>query len=541
MEPNLPRIAAGYNGTDLVLSFLSPNGNWVEIKSNGVPLQQEFPVPQLIRNGISANGNFKARQGYAGIVDLRSLLSRLKTIYRVIPILSSGRNPVDFTIALLTLRLLVEQNKDWGTWAEQDSLVIGSKSKDHAIAERILVLVDRILNDPNMKRKYGDIFNFKDSSEDSEISFNFKNILSKIERGREHFSDLFKAIDELPPIEHSNFDVFGEVFQWIGDESTKKALGEFFTGRHIISAIMPILFERSGISADKLDLYNLKIADIACGTGGFLTEALRYIRDAYILDTEEVKNISKSVFFGYDIGHANASRARVNMYFAGDGFSDIRGGFDSLSEFSASEFPSGGFDFVTTNPPYGKSAYGRSEEAFLLKSVDVLKNGGWGLIVLPSGVLENPRSSDIRYRLLRSAKITDIISLPKHAFSPYTQQKTSIIVFQKRKSISLTEAGSWDEIGSLHGNEKISLYIVDNDGYANSDKRYPTNRTGSDGSFLHNELSHWQDKSGTKRLSHLANTLINDILPSLTSNEFGIELDKKYEIVRVKDLLSLDR
>lgn len=96
--------------------------------------------------------------------------------------------------------------------------------------------------------------------------------------------------------------------------------------------------------------------------GGFLTEALRLVRRSFDISEKQTKAFAQKAFYGYDLGHANASRARVNMYFAGDGFSAIEGGFNSLSDVSLSLFPKSGFDVILTNPPYGQSAYGRGEE-----------------------------------------------------------------------------------------------------------------------------------------------------------------------------------
>ena len=77
----------------------------------------------------------------------------------------------------------------------------------------------------------------------------------------------------------------------------------------------------------------------------------------------------------------------------------------------------------------------------------MLKPGtGWLLIVLPTGTLENPRSSKARFSLLNQATITDVISLPKHAFAPYTQQRTAIVIAQKRKEPLVQAGDGWDAL-----------------------------------------------------------------------------------------------
>ena len=541
-EPALPRVAAGFNGKDLLLSYLAPGGKWVPIKVEGRVLKDGFPAARLLRNGLSANGSFNAASGSARRQDLRRVLPQLKTAYRSIPPLASGRTPIDFTVALLTLRLLVEQHPDWGTWAEQASFSPGSASVDHAIGERLEVLANRVSHDRTLSERYGDIFEFKEKGSAVEVSFSFTSVLALIDKGHGHLLKIFSIIDSLPPLTDADFDIFGEVYQIIGDEATKKTLGEFFTGRHIISAVLPVLFERAGFNHSMARISGATIADPACGTGGFLTETLRLVREQHRPSQDDLKKFAKESFYGYDIGHANASRARVNMYFAGDGFSEIKGGFDSLAKYALRTFPAAGFDVVVTNPPYGNSAYGRAEEAFLERIVEVLKPGsGWGLVVMPTGVLENPRSSSTRFDLLRSSAVTDIIALPPHTFAPYTKQRTAVVIFRKRAEEIPVVQGDWEALQDAIGDERINMFIVDNDGYANSDKRYRTDRRDSKGAWLHDDLRAWTDSGGIRRESKLHAALLRGVPPPPSVNEFGNPLGPKYGTFRVRDLADSER
>ena len=541
-EPGLPSIAVGYNGKDLRMTFLTNDMRWVPIKVDGIELANKFPKAHLVAAGITAQGSFTAKNGSATIQDLRNILPKLRTAYRNIVALSSGRAPIDFTVALLTLKLVIEQNPDWGTWGEMPRFSPGSKSIDQAIGERLETLVNRAMSDPELKRKYGDIFNFHEKSDNLEVAFSFSEVLRNIDKNQSHFTKVYELLDQIPPLTGANFDVFGEVYQSIGDEATKKKLGEFFTGRHIISGILPIFFHRTGFDASFGAIKNKKIADIACGTGGFLTEILRLTQKLHVPKDSALKTFAKSAFFGFDIGQANASRARVNMYFAGDGFSSIRGGFDALSDQATKEFPYGGFDAVATNPPYGLSKHGRLEEAFLERALQALKQGtGWLLIVLPTGVLENPRSAPSRFALLNEAKVTDVISLPKHAFAPYTQQRTAVVIAQRRKQPLVPAGAVWADLLVKVKNEKISMYIVDHDGYANSDKRYPTDRRDDTGKWLHNDLAQWLDAEEVVQPSKIYHALIDQVIPENEVDEAGVPLGHKYGIFSPVDLFTGER
>lgn len=541
-EPGLPSIAVGYNGKDLKITYFTADGKWVPVKADGKELKDSFPKALLVAAGMTAQGSFTAKDGSATIQDLRNVLPKLKTAYRNIVALASGRAPIDFTVALLTLKLVIEQNPDWGTWAEMPRFSPGSKSIDQAIGERLETLVNRAMSDAELKRKYGDIFSFHEKSDNFEVAFSFADTLRGIEKNQEHFTKIHDLLNQVPPLSGANFDIFGEVYQSIGDEATKKKLGEFFTGRHIISGVLPILFHRAGFNSSFSSIKSKKIADIACGTGGFLTEILRLTSKLHSPKDAALKSFAKNAFYGFDIAQANASRARVNMYFAGDGFSSIRGGFDTLSEQAKSQFPATGFDAVATNPPYGLSKHGRLEEVFLEKALQALKPGtGWLLIVLPTGVLENPRSSASRFKLLNQARITDVISLPKHAFAPYTQQRTAVVIAQKRKGTLVADRARWADLLAKTKNEKISMYIVDHDGYANSDKRYPTDRRDTNGEWLHNDLAKWVDHDELEQPSKIFSSLVDQVMPAVGVDETGEPIGHKYGIFAPGDLFSMER
>lgn len=533
-HPSLPRLAAGFNGKLLRLAYFNHDKTWQVVRVEGLEVTDCFPTPEYASIGFSSNGNFLAAHGHATAADLRKVLPALKNIYRNIPLLSSGRRPIDFTVALLTLRMLCEMLPAWGTWAEQPSLVLDAESNDHALKERFASLLSRVVGSKDLKLRYGDIFEFSEKSTgaNAETAFSFEDCIKHIEGGSGYYEAMYLAIDLLPPLHGAEFDVFGEVYQAIGDDATKKSLGEFFTGRHIISAVVPLLFERAGITSFEQSLANKTIADIACGTGGFLTEFLRFTKKKFSPNEDSLREFAQKAFFGYDLSQSNASRARVNMYFAGDGFSTITGGIDSLSIGKLHKQPASGFDIMLANPPYGQ----RLEEEFLTRIISLLKQGtGWGLVVLPTGVLENPRSAPSRLALLRKARVTDVIALPPHAFAPYTKQRTAIVIFQKRETTlkSLT----WKDVATEIGSEEISLFIVDNDGFANSDKRYETARRAKSGEWLHNDLAPWVHvKTGNYHESKLLAAALRKIVPKATADEFGTPVGKKYGLFNIKQL-----
>lgn len=73
--------------------------------------------------------------------------------------------------------------------------------------------------------------------------------------------------------------------------------------------------------------------------------------------------------------------------------------------------------------------------------------------------------------------ITEITSLQKCAFAPYTKEKTYAAFFEKRsKEITKIQVSS------------IWMYIIDNDVFANSDKRFQT-KNENDSTKIDSELN----------------------------------------------------
>ncbi len=188
------------------------------------------------------------------------------------------------------------------------------------------------------------------------------------------------------------------------------------------------------------------------------------------------------------------------MYLAGDGFSRI----DSLNSLKDLKPQKERFDYIITNIPFGKGdfcvypsiiANKRKEINFLIKVVQLLKPHGKGLVVVPDGVLEAPTLAPLRKWVIENCLLEKIIGLPKHMFAPYTHEKTYVLFLRKRPTPIL----NLDEIKT----ERVWMYIVDTDGYANSDKRFRTGQKAENGIWKHDELSLWRDTKGAFHVSRI--------------------------------------
>ncbi|GAG12389.1 unnamed protein product, partial [marine sediment metagenome] len=152
------------------------------------------------------------------------------------------------------------------------------------------------------------------------------------------------------------------------------------------------------------------------------------------------------------------------------------------------------WDYIITNPPVGAGTIkaetsvvssNRTEVCFLYKVINLLKDGKKACILLPDGILENAQFTKLRKDLLEKCDVEAILSLPKFAFAPYTKEKMFAVFFTKKNK----------EITKIQ-KEPIWMYIIDNDGLANSDKRFPTKLRNNRNGWLHDEISGWVSTDG---------------------------------------------
>lgn len=267
-------------------------------------------------------------------------------------------------------------------------------------------------------------------------------------------------------------DVKGTAFQSFIYAHQRGERGEFFTPHPIIDFIVKIIDPN----------YNEKVIDPACGSGGFLVEALKWIKEKYIQAKLENRNHINEhplndldVFLcGIEINPdlTNVSKMQMilnnannkHIFTANSLLSPDQLMFiaERLGIFLEPTLES--FDILMTNPPFGTKGkitdqkilegfdlghkwhkkgdnwdkndellLGQAPEIlFIERCLQFLKDGGRMAIVLPAGILENPSQEYIRKFIKSKAKILAIIQLPSETFIPYgTGISVSILFLQK--------------------------------------------------------------------------------------------------------------
>ncbi len=232
--------------------------------------------------------------------------------------------------------------------------------------------------------------------------------------------------------------VFEELIRKFNEENNEEA-GEHFTPREVIDLMTHIIFDPIKNNLPPV----MTIYDPACGSGGMLTEAQNFIKD----EEGEIRAINSDVYlYGKEINDETYAICKSDMMIKGNNPENIRVG----STLSTDEFAGTTFDFMLSNPPYGKSW--ASEQKYIKDGKDVidsrfqikLKNY-WGIEEDADAI---PRSSDGQLLFLM-----EMVSKMK----PLSQSPTGTRIASVHNGSSLFtgDAGG--------GESNIRRYIIEND------------------------------------------------------------------------------
>ncbi len=231
--------------------------------------------------------------------------------------------------------------------------------------------------------------------------------------------------------------VFEELIRKFNEENNEEA-GEHFTPREVIDLMTHIIFDPIKDNLPPV----MTIYDPACGSGGMLTESQNFIKD----EEGEIKASGDVYLYGKEINDETYAICKSDMMIKGNNPENIRVG----STLSTDEFAGTTFDFMLSNPPYGKSW--SSEQKYIKDGKEVidprfkisLKNY-WGI---SEDVDAIPRSSDGQLLFLM-----EMVSKMKSLKQSPTG--TRIASVHNGSSLFTGDAGG--------GESNIRRYIIEND------------------------------------------------------------------------------
>jgi len=231
--------------------------------------------------------------------------------------------------------------------------------------------------------------------------------------------------------------VFEDLIRQFNEDNNEEA-GEHFTPREVIDLMTHIVFEPVKDSLPPV----ITIYDPACGSGGMLTEAQNFIKD----EDGGIQANGDIHLYGKEINDETYAICKSDMMIKGNNPENIKNG----STLSVDEFAGTQFDFMLSNPPYGKSW--ASEQKYIKDGKSVIDSrfivslkDYWGN---EEEVDATPRSSDGQLLFLME-------------------------MVSKMKSLEQTPLGT--RIGSVHngsalftgdaggGESNIRRFIIEND------------------------------------------------------------------------------
>jgi len=249
------------------------------------------------------------------------------------------------------------------------------------------------------------------------------------------------VVNEVDFTDPKDRHLFGDIYESIlKDLQSAGSSGEFYTPRALTDFIAETMQPKLGE----------KIADLACGTGGFLVSALNILKKQ--VKTVEDQNKYNNAVFGIEKKGQPYILAVTNLLLHDVDNPDIVHG-NSLEKNVTEYTDKEKFEVIMMNPPFGGSELpvikqnfptdiqsSETADLFLALIMYRLKENGRVGVILPDGFLfgNDGAKLNIKKRMLKNFNLHTIIRLPGSIFSPYTSIDTNILFFDKNGSTKKT-------------------------------------------------------------------------------------------------------
>jgi len=270
-----------------------------------------------------------------------------------------------------------------------------------------------------------------------------------------HLASLIDLIDRQEWVT-LGADVKGDIYEGLLErnaQDTKSGAGQYFTPRALIRAMVECVRPEPGRT----------ICDPACGTGGFFLAAYDYLTspEHYQLDRKQKEVLKTRTFFGNEFVASTRRLCLMNMYLHNIG--EIGGEVTVGAGDSLAADPGDRYDYVLTNPPFGKKSSitvtneaGEQEKQsltynrqdfwattsnkqlnFVQHIHTILKATGQAAVVVPDNVLfEGGAGETVRRKLLDTTDLHTILRLPTGIF--YAQGVKANVIFFDGKPAAKT-------------------------------------------------------------------------------------------------------
>ena len=280
-------------------------------------------------------------------------------------------------------------------------------------------------------------------------------IFTKAQNKIQDPAKLYRLIDMVDDTDWITLgaDVKGDIYEGLLEknaEDTKSGAGQYFTPRALIRAMVECVRPDPG----------KRIADPACGTGGFFLGAYDFITNPehFTLDRDQKAFLKHDTFHGNEIVANTRRLCLMNLFLHNIG--EIDGSVPISPNDSLVADDGERYDYVLANPPFGKKSslsftneegeqqtddltYNRQDFwattsnkqlNFVQHIRTMLKTSGRAAVVVPDNVLfEGGAGETIRRKLLDNTDLHTILRLPTGVF--YAQGvKANVVFFDNRQA-----------------------------------------------------------------------------------------------------------
>lgn len=302
-------------------------------------------------------------------------------------------------------------------------------------------------------------------------------------------------------------DILGDFFESITRDGFKQNKGQFFTPTNIVNFLLYAL-QLDSLAIDKLnkDKELPLIIDPSAGSGTYLVEAMKLITkevkykqfnklkkstdvkwrfEALLMPDYAENKWAKEYLYGSEINFDLGTASKVNMILHGDGSTNIfvKDGLLPFRFYVKETAPNyletsstdalynnkeinGKFDVAISNPPFSvdldtqtqrevKNSFvfgdkKNSENLFIERYYQLLKDGGRLAVVLPESVFDTTENKYIRLFIFKYFNVKAVVSLPQITFEPFTSTKTSLLFAQKKTK---KQVETWNDVWDKYGKE----------------------------------------------------------------------------------------
>ena len=317
---------------------------------------------------------------------------------------------------------IVPEELRWSNWAADDEGMTGDELLDFVNNKLFKELKEMELTQYSNQKSFLVKAIFEDSYNYMKSGALIRQVINKL--------------NEIDFTASEDRHLFNDIYENIlKDLQSAGNSGEFYTPRPVTKFIIDMLNPKLGE----------KVADFACGTGGFLTCAIEHMKTQQTT-VEDIKLLGESII-GVEKKPLPHLLATTNLILHDIDVPQIKHD-NSLMKNISDLKPTEMIDVIAMNPPFGgieedtvlsnfPQQFQTKETADLFMTLIMyrLSENGRAGVVLPDGFLFGEGVKiKIKEKLLNEFNLHTIVRLPQGVFAPYTDINTNILFFDKNKS-----------------------------------------------------------------------------------------------------------